>query len=66
MMNKVNYLIFYEINSALHNTSTDNIAMLTVLLAKHITSCDNVFKKKDISYSQTMECSALFIQSCLG
>ncbi len=25
--------------------STDNTALLTVLLAKHITSCDNVFLK---------------------
>ena len=29
----------------LHMNSTDNTALLTVLLAKHITSCDNVFLK---------------------
>ncbi len=26
--------------------NTDNTALLTVLLAKHITSCDNVFLKR--------------------
>jgi hypothetical protein len=44
-MNKVKCFIFYEKNSEciLQMNSTDNTALLTVLLANHITSCDNVF-----------------------
>jgi hypothetical protein len=44
-MNKVKCFIFYEKNSKciLQMNSTDNTALLTVLLANHITGCDNVF-----------------------
>jgi hypothetical protein len=41
-------LIFYillEKQCILHMNSTDDTALLTFLLAKHITSCNNVFLK---------------------
>jgi hypothetical protein len=38
-----------------------NTNLSTFMLAKHTTSCDNVFLK-DISYSQPTECSALLNQ----
>jgi hypothetical protein len=39
MMNKVFYILLKE-QCILQMNSTDNTALLTVLLAKHITSCD--------------------------
>jgi hypothetical protein len=46
MMNKVNYVIFYLKNSVVHIKSTDDTALLTALLAKHITSSNIVFIKR--------------------
>ena len=47
LLNKVIYFIYFlwEEQCILHMISTDDTALLTVLLAKHITSCDNVFLK---------------------
>jgi hypothetical protein len=44
----------------LHINSTDHTAPLTFLLAKHITSCNNVFLK-GYPYLQPAECSAPLI-----
>jgi hypothetical protein len=39
------YFMKRTVHAVVHMNSTDKTALLTVMLAKHITSCDNVFLK---------------------